>query len=239
MICTSCKQDKPVRFFAKPKKGRRSRRCSACKRTATCAVNRWHREGRECSRCERVRDCPAEITDYPWRPAVCQICIRAKANERTAAWARDKRAQDPQWRRRQIEATLRWQGRNPEKVAEGHARRYAKMMADPERHEARKEDARMAHRLRQERKGRASKPVSEKRYVERYGTGYSSKLTIPVNDELRRLVALEVDAYGNRESDKRVREILRGVDRISLVTADRICTALGVPLSLVYPELAA
>jgi hypothetical protein len=35
-----------------------------------------------------------------------------------------------------------------------------------------------------------------------------------------------------------VREILTGKDQISLVTADRLCVALGFALSVVYREAA-
>lgn len=243
MICQTCKQDRPIRFFAKNKADkRRSRRCSSCKRSATCKIRRWHKEGRECSRCGAFRECPAEITDYPWRPAVCQTCQKAKANARTAAWARTKRATDPEWRQRQIEATLRWQERNPEKVAANHKRTYEMMMADPERHERRREDARMAYRLRREKAGKQHRPLTEEEYVKRYGHGFGQSPTVPVNEELRRLALKEIETAesGWWWQDRRLREVAAGTaENISLVTADRLCTRFGVPLNLIYPELAA
>ena len=239
MICMSCKRDQPIERFAKPRKtGRRSRRCSSCKKTATCAVKRWHAKGRDCSRCGQIRPCPAEITDFPWRPAVCAACQKANERRRQAEWAAAKRASDPDFRRRQIDATLRWQKSHPEYVLNAERTRYAKIKADPERWARYKEDARMRYRLRQMRNGRTVRVLSEKTYMRKYGTGFGNGPSVPVTEELLQLVRRTVERDG-RHGDKRIYGILNGQKRVSLVTADRLCAQYGMPLNLIYPELAA
>jgi DnaJ-domain-containing protein 1 len=241
VICQSCKQERPIEWFAKPRgTGRRSRRCSSCKKWATCAVKRWHKKGRECSRCAQIRPCPEEITDFAWRPAVCQECQKAKARERQAAWAREKRQNDPEFRRRQIATSRRWQERNPDYVTNAERRRYQAIKADPVRQARHREDARMRYRLRQMQQGRNPRMLSAKTYAKHYGTGFGAAATVEVADELRRLTIRDVEQNGHRNIDKRVREIASGQKtRISLVTADRLCVKYGLTLSLVYPELAA
>jgi hypothetical protein len=241
VICMSCKKDRPIESFAKPRgTNRRARRCTSCKKTATCAVKRWHKRGRECSRCGEVRPCPDQITDYAWRPAICAVCQRAAQRARQAEWARVKRANDDDFRRRQIEATRRWLDAHPDYKIEAERRRYRAIKADPARYERLKEDARMRYRLRQMAKGRDVRVLSAKTYAKRYGTGYGNAPTVEVNDELRRLAKQDLALHGDRGTDKRVREIASGLKwRVSLMTADRLCVKYGIPLTLLFPDLAA
>lgn len=99
----------------------------------------------------------------------------------------------------------------------------------------------MGYRLRREKAGKQHKPLTAKEYAERYGTGFGRAPTVEVNADLRRLVLSEVVTGGiDARMDKRAREIITGdTQRISLITADRLCAQIGIPLTLVYPELAA
>jgi hypothetical protein len=245
VICMSCKRDLPIHRFAVTPASKRSRRCAGCKCTATCNVKRWHKHGRECSRCGEVKPCPAQITDFPWRPAVCQLCQKTKERDRQREWAAQKRANDDDFRRRQIEATLRWQQRHPEYVIEAEHRRYAAIKADPERYERHKESARMRYRLRQQKAGRQIRPISEAEYEQRYGTA-RGKLTprvptAPLARLLRDVFDLEAVADAARLSSSFVGRVARGeydAKGLTIRDADALCIALGTALTLVYPQAA-
>jgi hypothetical protein len=246
MICLKCKRDLPIERFtrSRDKAKRRSRRCSGCKRSATCAVKRWHKQGRPCARCAQTVPCPEQITDYPWRDGICKACQKAKTREFQREWARNRRAADPEYRRRQIAATLRWQKRNRAVVRIHEQRRYERMRADPERYARFKGDQRMRYRLRRERAGAAPPPLSVESYVERYGTGFGKAPTVPAEPLaplLRSALAEVSEASFARESDvspRRIRDIVSGVaTRVSLVNADKLCVYLGLPFTLIYGDL--
>jgi hypothetical protein len=246
MICQKCKRDVPIERFATTPKGRRARRCSGCKRHATTSVKRWHKKGRECARCGQTVPCPEQITDFPWREtAICKPCIKAKARARCAEWAREKVAADDEFRQRRIAASRRWQARNPDAVYAAERRRWDKVRADPERYARAKEDARMRYRLRRERAGSPSKPLSEATYLRLYGTGVSkarSKL-VPV-EPLLPLLSAAVELHGEvavaRASgvpERRLFDLLHRRSRnVSIISADKLCVYLDHPFSLVYAE---
>ena len=65
---------------------------------------------------------------------VCCFCQEERTRERKREWARQQR-QDPEFRARQVAATVRWQKRHPGTVAEVRKRYYVKMRdSDPERY---------------------------------------------------------------------------------------------------------
>jgi hypothetical protein len=106
------------------------------------------------------------------------------------------------------------------------------------------ENARILLRLQREREGRPLPALSVPEYHERYGRGYGRSTQLPAAP-LRPLIerALESESeveLGRRAAvaDRRLREILTGKQNISLVTADRLCVALGFTLSVVYQEAA-
>lgn len=245
MICQGCKQDLPIERFGRTAKSkRRSRRCSGCKRSATCNVKRWHKKGRECSRCGETRPCPEQITDFPWRPGVCQPCIDAKARARTSEWARWKRKIDPEWRARQVAASIRWQHRHPDRVREANRQRFLSTVADAKRHERLKEDQRMRYRLKREREGKPAKPMSAAAYVARYGNGFGNSRKVPSEplvEPLRRAVEeIGQTAFSDVSgvSPLRIHEIVNErTERISMVNADKLCTHLGIPFNFIYPDL--
>lgn len=249
MTCLKCKRELPIERFAwtpasdkSPR--RRSRRCSGCKRTATTSVKRWHKLGRECSRCGQTWPCPAAITDYPWRDAICKACSKASERERQKLWSREKRANDPAFRRRQIDATLRWQARHPEYVVAAERARYERIKADPERWERHKEDARMRYRLRQERIGRPSKPVTSHTYIKRYGDPHRGPRidATPLRELLHEVLetsGLPGFAEEAGYSFSFVHRVWMGrYKTLAVSDADALCVSLGMPLNLVYHEAA-
>lgn len=248
MICKTCRKDRPIDDFKRYSRESNSRatRCRHCRAASTRRVARWHENGRRCERCRKLKPCPGEITDIDRSNAgVCKACQRAKARNFQRNWSRDKRASDPDWRRRQIDATIRWQKRNRTYVLDADRRRYVRLRKDPKRVARFNEDARMRYRLLQERKGRQLPPLSEGAYARQYGTGYG-RSTVVDAAPLLPLIQHHISMVGGLElarvskvSIKALERVAKGVqDQISLVTADRLCVAFGLPLSLVYPELA-
>lgn len=244
MICVKCDRELPIERFAWTSRTtksprRRSRRCSDCKRTATCNVKRWHKKGRDCSRCGQVRPCPAQITDFPWRPAVCKDCIKAKERARQREWAAEKRANDPDFRRRQIDATIRWQQRNREYRLEAEKRRHRAIRSDPQRLARRREDQRMRYRMRREQAGNPTRPVSQKTYIKRYGRGSYTHDRVAVEPLMPLLLARDPRELAESSGLNRstIDRLLTGRNTdLMLPDADKLCVALGIPISLIYAQ---
>jgi DNA-binding Xre family transcriptional regulator len=103
---------------------------------------------------------------------------------------------------------------------------------------------RLADRMRRERQGRPRPPVDAALYAVRYGKGYGRVAVVPAAPLLPFVVyalAHETEAeLAERTgiSPKRIQDMLNGAPNIALVTADKLCVALGYTLSLVYPEAA-
>jgi hypothetical protein len=103
---------------------------------------------------------------------------------------------------------------------------------------------RLYDRMRRDREGRPRKPIDPEVYAERYGRGYGRIELVPaapLTPLVRRALTREseIELAGRAGiSDKRIREIVGGQGNIALVTADKLCVALGYTLSLVYPEAA-
>jgi hypothetical protein len=137
-----------------------------------------------------------------------------------------------------------WAKANHERKLEQQRSSYWRLRADPERWARWLETHRLAYRLQREREGRPLPALSAQEYRERYGRGYGRSTLLPAAP-LRPLIerALESESeveLGRRAAvaDRRLREILTGKRNISLVTADRLCVALGFTLSVVYQEAA-
>lgn len=243
--CKTCKRELPASDFAKVKSGGRSRRCRHCKRRMTFNVKRWHKHGRECSRCGETRPCPDQITDFPWREiAICQPCIDAKARARTSEWARWKRRVDPEWRRRQIDAMLKWQAKHPEQVREINKRRYERAKSDPVRRERIRENARMNYRMNRERIGKPPKPLTAEVYERLYGAGFGRSKTVPIEPlaSMLKQAIEDIDRHSLADvsgvSERRIYDIVNDKqNRISLVHADRFCVYFDVPFKVLYPDI--
>jgi hypothetical protein len=182
------------------------------------------------------RNCDTEIKP----PA--QLCDPCRARSRERQRERDRiRCRD--YRRR--------------KRAEGH--RFPRPEPDPEQR-------RMAYRLRAWTQGRQVSQVPERDYLVRYGNGSGGKAkgllpAAPLRERVFKwldppdligevtgmstgmggyhALALHTRTRLSELSgvhERRIYDLLSGSDRISLRNADRICVAIDVPLSLLYPE---
>jgi hypothetical protein len=246
--CTDCRQIVAERYAPKacikcggPKpEGRGRRLCDECRELGRWAARTRHRatKRKACTRCggpkgpgryrhlcdrcryedeHRVRVCERCQTRPPRAP-LTRLCHECKA----AAHERDlirNRKRNREYRR--------VHGRTPHAVNPRKA-----------------ENARMRARLQAEREGRPLPALTPEEYRARFGTGFGGAERLPA-EPLVPLVqrALESEtetglARRARVADKRVREILSGKSNISLVTADRLCVALGSTLALVYDEAA-
>jgi DNA-binding XRE family transcriptional regulator len=201
----------------------------------------WREHGRECIRCGQTRECPEQIGIHP-NAKVCEQCKAARTRERRRAWAAKQRATDPGFRLKQTDATRRWRARHRDRHLEYSRLYYEWLKAEPERWARHLEDARINYRLRQERQGRTVQPLSEETYIARYGSGYGRSTRLPA-EPLKPLVRDGVQMWGEetlaglaRVSVKRVREVANGKMTVSLVTADRLCNAFGLPLSAIYQD---
>jgi transcriptional regulator with XRE-family HTH domain len=244
VICMTCKVDRAIDLFDPGSPGKRpKRRCRICHDASAERQARWRQRGRQCSRCQIVKACPREITDFDREPAVCKTCQKTKERDRQREWTRAKRAADDDFRRRQIEATIRWQKRHPDYVLAAEHARYARMRADEERYARHKEDARMRYRLRQEREGVTLRVLSEEAYHRRYGDGqHGSDVSRLDAAPLRRLLRadpeLDMAIIAERSGLSRsyVERVTGGkYTRLALRDADRLCIALGTTLSALYP----
>ncbi len=176
---------------------------------------------RLCDRCLRAKQpalicvlCQKRPRRYP-TARLCVICKDtepARARARRAAWAREHAATRPS-------------GKTNLKIQ--------------------RETARMGRRLREERDGKARAPVDPETYVRAYGSGRGVKTGVrvdpaPLKHLLEPLDPLVV-AAATGLSGSYINRILNGTydDGIFVVDADRLCTYLGQPLGLTFPELAA
>jgi hypothetical protein len=169
--------------------------------------------------------------------AIYDEANKERNRERARAWYQANKE-------RHRAKNLRWRLENPGRQREYQRRHYAKLRRNSKRWQEYLERNRLDERMRADRRGRPKRELTFEEYQARYGTGFGSATTVPA-EPLRELVRRSVQIEGTMEladrahvSDKRIREILSGHEQISLVTADRLCVALGLPLSLVYQDAA-
>lgn len=213
----------------------------AMRRARTAAREaRWRAEGRECARCHEVKRCPEEIGVHP-NAKVCDECKGESNRRRRREWSAKQRRTNPDFRRRQTAATKRWRDRHRDRHLEYAMAYYAWQKADPERWARHLEDARINYRKRQEAKGKPVRQMSDAEYVTRYGNGYGKSTRVPaaplvpyVKHALAEFSENELALFAG-VSQKRLHEIIDVEDKqISLITADRLCVAFDLPMSLVY-----
>lgn len=217
-MCDDCRE---VRHWATKtrQKVRRRKRCGRCG-----GPKGPGRQRRLCDRCRReieerrVRVCVTCQT-RPVRGPLARLCHECNAAARERDLIRN-RARNREYRRQR--AAARKASPNPNQAG----------------------NSRMWLRLRREREGRPLPVLSVEEYTGRYGHGYGQATRLPAAPLvplIRRALHSETElelAYRAEVSERRVREILSGKELVSLVTADRLCVALGVALSLVYQEAA-
>lgn len=141
-----------------------------------------------------------------------------------------------------IERTRDWERRHPGAANANRREWYERMRQNPERFARYLEDQRLASRLRAERDGKPKRSLSEAEYFERYGNGSGGyKDTLPA-EPLRALLEEQPPKVGalarqSGVSERRISSVIHGQQKnVSLRLADCICTAIGIPLALVYGE---
>lgn len=207
---------------------------------------------RHCQRCEHDRFVPDEIAG---NQHTCRACSRKRFKRqhpvRPCHGCGSRRRRPPR---------TRYCDRCRPTPAEAHRaavrRHYDKLKVDPERYAEFLEVKRMNSRLRH-----GSPPLSAERYAERYGSASGDGSAVKVEaGRLGRLIKdwLDVDPDAMREiatdaldglntikrlerqsgvSYRTLCAIVRGERvRCSLQVADRIATALGTHLDVIYPD---
>lgn len=163
-------------------------------------------------------------------------------------------------RARHRERNRAWRAANPGASYEAHKRWLAKIKRDPKRWEQYKEDTRMYHRLYRERKGGKLREVKPEVYANGNGAApyENGRAKLPAGELapfiLAWLGSMEDRRHGNPwtgrtiagvedlaslsdVSARRISSILHGEqEMIHRDTADKLCTALAVPMAFVYPD---
>jgi hypothetical protein len=167
---------------------------------------------------------------------------------------------------RDRERARRRRERDPKHIREIERASRERLMQDPEWRERARETQRINYHLRREREQQPRRePMSEEEYLQRYGNGSgrtTSKVPVgPLRDVVRdwldpdEIVHAANAVTRNRDRDatlglhtrgelarragvdeRRVYDLFHGA-YLSLRVADRIATAVDVPLSLIYPNL--
>jgi DNA-binding Xre family transcriptional regulator len=239
-VCQDCGREcDPAQGEIKPK-GRSCRECIRQRRNDYDRVYRvGYYERNHDALLAKARAYRAEHYDeIRMRQAIYDEAHREQARVRSKAWYEANKE-------RHAERVARWKAEHPERQKLYRQRHYENLKRTRQGWEKYLEDQRLSWRLLAERRGRPVKPVSLEEYRERYGSGWGKSITLPAEPLLpfiRRALRTESETeLAGRAgiSDKRIREVLNGnVSNFALVTADKLCLALGYTLSLIYPEAA-
>jgi hypothetical protein len=234
--CQACGKAALVPDEIKPK----GRKCRECIRQSRMAYNREYQKtyypehrAQMLARTKRYRrKHRAQILERQREYAAAH---REQSRERAARWYQENKAHHNA-------RVAAWKAAHPGMQAEYQRAHYAKRRLDPKAWERYLEESRMKERLRAEQLGKPLPALSERQYIARYGTGYGRSTSVPA-EPLKPYVETWVARIGPTEieklahvSAKRITEILNGQRAISLVTADRLCTFMGVPMSMLYDE---
>lgn len=141
-----------------------------------------------------------------------------------------------------------WKELNREKQLE-YCRKHRRLLrADPERWAEYLENKRIDSKLRRERKGIETKVLSQEQWEKNHGYNRNTKEAVRVATEplLHHIQKWRMSDPDNTDnllaeaagvSERRIGAIIRREqDHINLSTADKLCTALGMPFELVYDD---
>lgn len=215
---------------------------------------------RKCRRCHQTVTAPEEI-----RPGglVCLECQRKRNRKRSRKFyeehAEEVIARSSQWKRdhpekvreyraaymERVKADPEWETRYYEGRRQAWRDYYERLHEDPEKRERRLELQREAHRARRLERGLPVRPITQAEYYAKFGNGYgqatrvSTAPLLPFLEVVKRHGDVESLAAAARVSPKLIHGVLEeSRDPIALVTADRLCAALDLPMALVYGEIA-
>lgn len=238
--CQNCGVEcDPDRGEIKPK----GRDCRKCIRQRRNEYNRTYRIGYYERNRERLlakaRDYRAEHYDeIRMRQAIYDEAHREQIRQRARDWYQANKE-------RHATRVAQWKAEHPEQQKAYQQRHYENLKRDEKAWRKYLEDQRLSGRLLAEQRGRPVKQVSLEQYRERYGTGFGRSSTVPaaplvpfIRQRLR-VQSEEELAKRAQSSPRRIYGMLNGSQpNIAVVTADSFCIALGLTLSLVYPEAA-
>jgi hypothetical protein len=206
--------------------------CAECKELAE-----WKRRTRHRSKRKPCVDCGGPKPPGQ-RRRVCDRCLKKRAEVPRCRCCgvrpvRQKFANLCVECKREAEQRLR-ERRRARNAEYRKQRKVKRGPADPETH-------RMGNRLRAEQAGRWIEPVAPEVYARRYGTGRGARQPHLPADPLLPLLADVFDPGAIAEaaglSDSFVERIIHGrIKAVAVPDADRLCIALGLPLTLVYPD---
>ena len=212
-------------------------------------------QGRTCQTCQKERALACSRRTRRERIARMNAAELKADRAKHAAKARRARS-TPEGRARHNAGQKAWRESHPGAAAAAQKRYRQKIKADPERYREWMENQRIYHRIWRERKGMVPHLISEQEY--RNGNGahfngahlpaaplahlisewigewgsqhdaYRPSLTFAGYDQLAELTGLSARTLG--------RIVLGKHDAVKYATADAICTAIGLPMAVLYPQ---
>jgi hypothetical protein len=216
---------------------------------------------RKCRRCRQTVTAPEEI-----RPGglICLECQAKRNRKRAKEWYGQHSdvviARSMQWKRdhpekvrehrdaymERVKADPAWFARYMEGRRLSWEAWHARHADDPEWAAARRAQQREHHRAKRIELGLPVREISDAEYRRRYGSGYGQATRVSPEPLLPflQIVAAEGDVMRLADdagvSPDLIWDLLHEArNPIALVTADRLCTALDLPMGIVYVDEAA
>lgn len=206
-VCPVCGRRRNISEYNVQANGSPRGRCKKCLREYNAAYREKHRK--------KLRE---QAADYRARQ-LADVEKREAFRERTNA------------------ACARWRKKNREQIREYNRKAYELKMSDPFLRAVYNEDQRIKNRLRAEREGRVItkvfKDVMNQPSTREVVSG--DPLIEEIEIAIRKRGGVREAADYLNTSTHTLERILTSSEKISIVTADNICTALRIPLAALYP----
>lgn len=244
-VCARCGNEKPlVEFYNdRSQKDGKDRRCIECAKAHLLEVKK--RNGDKMREARNKRHKERMATDPAYRDRV-----RKGNRERRRA----QRAADPERNRQYVRDRYARIRNDPEKWAAFLAKKRAYIAQlkenDREKYEALLEARRIMHRLRRIEKGLPVRGSKMKAPVGAYVEKVEAAPLVPLledwiaryeldhsdTDNGGKVPTIAVLSERSGISSKVIHRIRTGQEKIALDTADKLCVAIEVPLSMIYTE---
>lgn len=240
-----------------PKSEDGKRTCKTCGRACT-PPHEIRPRGKRCFECQRAH----HRAKYRQRQARLTPAQRKAERQRHNANQRRLR-QDPKVRAKRAAESRRWRAENPERALEATRNWRRKMMRNPKRHAEYKENQRIYQRLWRERKGDPIPAVPPEIYANgngrgSYAWGYGRVPVQPLSQIVNEWLGGDAtqrrhgQVYGQAPPagmeqladlsgvDPRVLYAIVHAERATVTRdiADRLCTAMSVPLAMLEDSAA-
>lgn len=221
------------------KKRKNPRECRSC-RTEVTAPQEIRPGGTVCLECQRKRNCARA---KEWYRQHADVVIA-----RSEQWKRDHPEKVRKYRdayMERVKADPAWFARYMEGRRLSWEAWHARHADDPKWVAMRRAQQREHHRAKRIELGLPVREISDEEYRKRYGTGYGRSERVSPEPLLPFLRIVQAEGDVMRLADNAgvspdlICDVLNGERHpIALVIADRLCAALGLPMSLVYQEAA-